>query len=72
MTEEHPDWDPRYIDDKWPNPIRADNPTNLNWENFGYSKLNKNIRLLSMWVFTLCILAGSFAAVLQLTIYQND
>jgi hypothetical protein len=35
--EDDENWDPRYIDDKWPNPFRADNPTNLNWENFGYS-----------------------------------
>jgi len=28
------------IYDNWPDPEKADDPSNLNWENFGYSKFN--------------------------------
>lgn len=63
------------IENKWPNPKECDNPSNLNWENFGYSKKNRFIRQLIQIVITIiilgiAILSISFMSSIQLS-YQT-
>jgi cell division protein FtsN len=56
----------------WPDPVVADNPTNLNWENFGYSPANRNFRMIIMWSITFIVLVCTFIGVTILQIYQNQ
>lgn len=56
----------------WPDPVVADNPTNLNWENFGYSQTNRNFRMIIMWSITFIVLVFTFIGVTILQIYQNQ
>ena len=44
------------IEKKWPNPVECDNPSNLNWENFGYSKKNRLLRSFVQFLITIIIL----------------
>ena len=58
------------IEKKWPNPIECDNPSNLNWENFGYSKKNRLMRSFVQFAVTIIILAFAIISISYISSIQ--
>ena len=55
------------IEDKYPEPEKSNSPENLNWENFGFSLINRSIRIILMWILTFAILLVTFSCVSAIT-----
>jgi len=61
----------RMINKEWPEPEEATLPDNLLWQNMSFGAVNKFIRLVLIWLFSLGLLIGAFFAIYRLSTRQE-
>lgn len=54
----------KYFMNEWINLKKASSPDEINWQNLGYSGLNRNIRKYITYLIALCLIFLSFLAII--------
>ena len=54
----------REINGYWPNPHQPELPENIQWQNMGYSQLNRFLRQTIVWIIAVVIIICAFAGIL--------